>query len=85
WKIYTKNDVIPPQFISNEANIERSIIGEGTEIYGEVMNSVIGAGVTIAKGAVVKDSIVMQGTAIGAGAVVNKAIIAENVRIGSGV
>ena len=85
WKIYTKNDVIPPQFISNEANIERSIIGEGTEIYGEVMNSVIGAGVTVAKGAVVKDSIIMQGTVIGAGTVVNKAIIAENVRIGSGV
>ena len=65
--------------------ISRSIIGEGTEIYGEVHNSVIGAGVTVAKGAVVKDSIIMQGTVIGAGTVVNKAIIAENVRIGSGV
>ena len=46
WKIYTKSDIIPPQFISGEANIERSIIGEGSEIYGDVINSVVGAGVT---------------------------------------
>ena len=84
WKIYTKSEVIPPQFISADAKIERSIIGEGTEVYGEVVNSVIGAGVTIAEGAVVRDSIVMQGASIGAGAKVEKAIIAENVKIGAG-
>ena len=67
------------------AKIERSIIGEGTEIHGDVINSVIGAGVTISKGAVVRDSIIMQGTVIGAGSEINKAIIAENVHIGSGV
>ena len=83
WKIYTKSDVIPPQYIADDAEIERSIIGEGTEVYGKVINSVIGSGVTIEKGAVVRDSIVMQGTHIGAGTVVDKAIIAENVTIGA--
>ena len=85
WKIYTKSDIIPPQFISGEANIERSIIGEGTEVYGDVINSVVGAGVTIGKGAVVKDSIVMQGASIGEGAKIEKSIVAENVVIGAGV
>ena len=85
WKIYTKSDVIPPQYIASDAHIERSIVGEGTEVYGDVINSVIGAGVTIAKGAVVKDSIVMQGSVIGAGTSVEKAIIAENVKVGSDV
>ena len=83
WNIYTKSDVIPPQYIADDAEIERSIIGEGTEVYGKVINSVIGSGVTIEKGAVVRDSIVMQGTHIGAGTVVDKAIIAENVTIGA--
>lgn len=83
WKIYTKSDVIPPQYIADDAEIERSIIGEGTEVYGKVINSVIGSGVTIEKGAVVRDSIVMQGTHIGACTVVDKAIIAENVTIGA--
>lgn len=84
WRIYTKSDIIPPQFISAEARIEKSIIGEGSEIYGEVVNSVIGAGVTIGKGAIVRDSIIMQGCRIGAGAKVDKAIIAEEVSIGAG-
>ena len=82
WKIYTKSDIIPPQFISEQSKIERSIIGEGTEVYGEVINSVIGAGVTIGEGAVIRDSIIMKGTTIGAGTVVDKAIVAEDVTIG---
>ena len=82
WKIYTKSDIIPPQFIADTARVERSIIGEGTEVYGEVRNSVIGAGVVIGPGAVVKDSIVMRGAVIGEGTVVDKAIVAEEVHVG---
>lgn len=85
WKIYTSSEIIPPQYVSADAKIERSIIGDGTEIYGEVRSSVIGAGVTIGKGAVVRDSIIMKGTVIGENAVVERAIIAENVEVGSGV
>ena len=85
WKIYTKSDIIEPQYLSPEAVVERSIIGEGTEVYGEVHNCVIGAGVSIGKGAVVRDSIIMKGTKIGEGAVVDKAIIAENCKIGDRV
>ena len=84
WKIYTKSDRIPPQYISGDAKVGRCIIGEGTEIYGEVENSVIGSGVVIEPGAVVKDSIIMQDTVVGAGAHVDKAIVAENVKIGAG-
>ncbi|MCI7796515.1 MAG: glucose-1-phosphate adenylyltransferase [Lachnospiraceae bacterium] len=83
WKIYTKTDRIPPQYIDADAKVVKSIIGEGTEIYGEVVNSVIGSGVTIKKGAVVRDSIVMQDSVIGEGAVVEKAIVAEDVIIGA--
>ena len=84
WKIYTKSEKITPQFISAEAKVGKSIIGEGTEIYGEVVNSVIGSGVVIEKGAVVRDSIIMQDSVIEADAVVDKAIVAEDVRIGAG-
>lgn len=82
WKIYTKSDIIPPQYVSQDAVIDRSIIGEGTEICGEVYNSVIGAGVTIKKGAVVRDSIIMRESIVGENSKVYKAIIAENVKIG---
>ncbi|MCQ2520003.1 MAG: glucose-1-phosphate adenylyltransferase [Lachnospiraceae bacterium] len=82
WKIYTKADALPPQYFSNDSVVERSIIGEGSEIYGQVYNSIIGCGVTIGKDAVVRDSIIMNGTEIKAGASLNKVIAAENVEIG---
>ena len=83
WKIYTNSSTLPPQYISADSHISRSIIAEGCDIYGDVYNSVIGAGVTIEKGAVVKDSIIMQNTVIREGTYVEKAIIAANVEIGS--
>lgn len=84
WKIYTKNDVTPPQYIADDAVVERCIVGEGTEIYGKVYNSVIGAGVVIGKNTVIRDSIIMKNTQVGEGTVINKAIIAESCEIGSG-
>ncbi len=85
WRIYTKEDILPPQYISKNSEIERSIIGEGTEIYGQVYNSVISPGVVIEDGTIIKDSIVMRNTTIGKNCVINKAIIAENTKIGDGV
>lgn len=85
WKIYTKGDIIRPQYISSEAVIDRSIISDGAEVYGEVHNSVIGPGVTIKKGAVIRDSIIMKESVIGEGAHVDKSIVAEHVTVGDNV
>ncbi len=85
WKIYTQYDNIAPQYIADTTKIERSIIGEGAEIYGEVYNSVLGAGVVIGKGTVIRDSIIMQGTVIGDGCTVERAIIAEKCVVGDRV
>ena len=85
WKIYTSSEIIPPQYISAEAKIGRSIIGDGAEIYGEVENSVIGPGVVIGKGTVVRDSIIMKETTIGEGCTIDRSVIAENVTVGDHV
>ena len=85
WKIYTKSDAVPPQYVSAESKIEKSLITGGSEIYGDVYNSVIGAGVTIGKGTVVRDSIIMKNTTIGENCTIDKAIIAEEVEISDGV
>lgn len=85
WKIYTKSDILPPQYISKDSIIEKSIIGEGSSIYGQVYNSVIGCGVSIGKGTVVRDSIIMNSTQIGENCVIDKGIIAENSIIGKSV
>ena len=85
WKIYTNSGILPPQYISEQAVIDRCIIGNGSEIYGEVHNSVIGSGVVIGEGTVVRDSIIMKDAVIGKNCVVDKAIIAENCKIGDEV
>ena len=80
WKIYTKGDIIPPQYIAADAVTDRCIIGEGA-----VHNSVIGPNVVISRGAVVEDSIIMRNSTVGENTILNKAIIAEDVTIGDNV
>ena len=85
WKIYTNTGSIPPQYISENSVIDKSIICNGAEIYGEVHNSVIGSNVVIGQGAVVRDSIIMQDVVIGENCVIDKSIIAEHVNVGDNV
>ena len=85
WKIYTRTDTIPPQYVADNTFIEKSIVGDGTEVYGRIYNSVIGSGVTIEEGAVVRDSIIMNNSVIGKNTIVNKSIKAEEVVIGDNV
>ena len=85
WKVYTKADVPAPMYISGEGEIQKCIIGEGTQVYGTVINSVIGCGVTIEEGAVIRDSIIMNRSTVGAGSVISKSIVSEDVVIGAGV
>ncbi|MBR1824277.1 MAG: glucose-1-phosphate adenylyltransferase [Ruminococcus sp.] len=84
WKIYSRNKNMPPQYIGDSANIENSMISEGSVIDGTVDFSVIFQGVTIEKGATVNYSIVMPGTVIKAGAVVEYAIVGSDTVIENG-
>ena len=85
WTVYTNTGAIQPQYISSDSVVLKSIIGEGSEIYGEVYSSVIGANVVIGKGTVVRDSIIMQGTQIGENCTLDKAIVAEDCKVGDDV
>ncbi len=79
---YTKSEALPPQYVSADSKIERSIICNGCEVRGNVHNSVISANVDIAEDAEVHDSIIMQGCKIGKGTKIYNAIVAENTIIG---
>jgi len=84
WKIYSRNNNMPPQYIGKNANIENSMISEGSSIDGTVDFSIIFSGVTIEEGAVVNYSILMPGSVIKSGAVVEYAIVGEDCVIESG-
>ena len=82
WKIYARNPVMPPQYVAEGAVTQNSMISEGCIVEGDVDFSILFAGVTVEKGAVVHDSIIMPGSVIKAGAVVEYSIVAENVVVG---
>ena len=85
WKIYTNSANIPPQYIAEQGVVDRCIISNGSEIYGEVHSSVLGGSVVIGKGSIIRDSIIMQGVTIGENCVIDKAIIAEDTVVGDNV
>lgn len=85
WKIYTSLDHQPPQYTSVESDVKTSLLSEGCEVFGSVYNSILGPGITVARGAVIKDSIIMTNTRIGENAVIERCVIDENNVIGANV
>ncbi|MCL2855620.1 MAG: glucose-1-phosphate adenylyltransferase [Defluviitaleaceae bacterium] len=81
-KIYTSSHHQPPQFSGANSHIRQSLISEGCEIFGTVVNSILGPNVFVAEGAVINDSIIMEGSIIGENACLNKVIVDENCNIG---
>jgi len=89
WEIRTAPDFgrsgdRPPMLLGGSASVSSSLIGRGCVIHGEVSRSLIFPGVTVEKGAVVRDSIVMQDTMVGESCRVEYSIIDKQCQLGAG-
>ena len=62
WKIYTRSEDLAPVRIGVTGSVQNSLICNGCKIEGSVENSVLGPGVTVRKGATVRNSIIFSGT-----------------------
>ncbi|MGN1042757.1 MAG: glucose-1-phosphate adenylyltransferase, partial [Christensenellales bacterium] len=82
WKILARNTAEPPHYIGENAVVSNSIISEGCNIDGKIVNSVIYHGSTVEQGAEIKDSIIMPGTVVGANSRICHAIVGWNAVIG---
>lgn len=82
WRVYSRTTGMPPQFISEDAEVENSLITDGCEVEGKLDYSVLFENVTVEKGALVEYSLVMPGAVIKKGAKIRYSIIAENSVIG---
>lgn len=82
-RILSRNNAKPPQYIGEHAVTSNSLITEGCEIYGTVLNSVIFNGVTVEEGAEVKNSVIMSGSIIRSGARVEYSIIDCDTVVGN--
>ncbi|HEL0015532.1 glucose-1-phosphate adenylyltransferase [Streptococcus equi] len=85
WKIYSKNHIAPPNFITDDAEVKDSLVVDGSFISGKVNHSILSTNVQVRKGAEVKDSFIMSDVIIGEGARITRAIIGEGAVIGDHV
>ncbi|PXV67289.1 glucose-1-phosphate adenylyltransferase [Halanaerobium congolense] len=81
WIIYSVNPNRPPQYLSEDAVVDNSMINKGTQIMGTVKNSVLFFGVKVARDAVVEDSVILPNTRISSGAKIKNSIVGRNVII----
>ncbi len=80
-QIYSRNPMMPPHYVAEDAKIQNSLIADGCNVCGDLEFSILFSGVSIGKGAEVNSSIIMPGAIIEDGAKVNFAIVAENTVI----
>ena len=84
WRIYFRNNPLPPHFAGKGSFVENSIITEGCKINGMVKDSVIFNSVKIGKDAKVIDSVILPGVVIEDGAVVEYSIVDSDTVISAG-
>jgi glucose-1-phosphate adenylyltransferase len=82
WPIYTAAPQRPPAHVYKAAQNENSLVSPGCKVYGRVVNSVLGPGVTVEEGAEVVNSIVLHDTTVERGAAVHMAIVDMEAGIG---
>ncbi len=84
WRIYTKNPVSPPQFISEHAEVKHALITDGCQIDGTIKNTIVSQNVIVGKDTVIEDSVIMADTVIGNNVEIKYAIIGEHAHIKDG-
>ena len=74
----------PATYVGDEGRVEHSMVCNGCEIHGTVVNSILSPGVTVEKGAVVKDCILLPDSVVGEGARAERTILDEKAVIAAG-
>ena len=80
--VYSRNPMMPPHYVGEDAEIQNSMIADGCIVNGKLEFSILFPGVTIGKGATINSSIIMPGAVIEEGANIQFSIISENTVIG---
>lgn len=82
WRVYSKNPISPPHFLTETGSVNDSLISDGCYIAGAIEHSILSEDVQIKSGSEVSDSVIMSGATIGKNVRIHRAIIGENAIIG---
>ena len=79
WPIFSKTPNLAPHHILPGSKVQNSWLNEGSMIFGEVTDSIIGYHCAIESGAVVNKSVILSNVSVGAYCSVKYAIIGDEV------
>ncbi|MEI5992864.1 glucose-1-phosphate adenylyltransferase [Candidatus Enterococcus mansonii] len=82
WRMFSKNMISPPHFITESASVEHSLIGDGCYVAGTVKNSILSIDVQVKVGSIIENSVIMPGAKIGKQVQIKNAIIGEDAIVG---
>lgn len=82
WRIYSKNTITPPHFLTESAAVKDSLVVDGCYVAGNIEQSILSSNVQIKEGATVEESVIMPGATIGKNVTIKRAIIGENAIVG---
>ena len=82
--VYTRVMDAPPVRYAKGCIVENSVFGNGCDVRGRVVGSVVFRGVSVETDADVENCVIMQDSRIGAGAYLRNAIIDKDVIVGEG-
>lgn len=84
WPILTRQPQRTPARLLDGSEVVDSLVSPGCTVAGRVERSVLGPGVVVEAGAVVRDSVVFADTTVHAGAVVDWAVLDQGCAVGAG-
>ncbi len=85
WRIYSRNDISAPQFLTTKANVKGSLVGDGSYVDAQITDSILSQNVHVQEGTEIEKSFVMSGAHIGKNVTIKYAILGEKAYIGDNV
>lgn len=82
WPILGRAPHRLPARVESSARVDGALLSPGSVICGEVTRSVLGPGVVVEPGAVVRDAVLLDDCVVAAGARVERAVLDRGVRVG---
>ena len=82
WPILTRDEERPPVLLRDHAEVEDSLVANGSRVDGVVRRSLLFSGVSVGRDARITDSIIMADVTVAPGARIERAILDKYVSVG---
>lgn len=83
WPLLTRGGRRPAARLLRGADVRDAMVAAAATVSGTVEHSVLGTGVVVGEGAVVRDAVLLDGVQVRRGATVQRAVIDEQVEVGA--